>query len=492
MATTGNATFGAPLRYIIIGAGMSGLLAAIKLLERGETNFTIYEKGGSVGGTWRENTYPGLACDTPAHSYTYSFAYNPEWSAFYASGPEIRAYFEDIAKRYQLSSHIRFNTEIAAADWDGTCWTVRTKAGDTDQGQILICATGVLHVPNIAEIPGLASFKGACFHSARWDHTITLAGKRVGVIGSGSTGVQIVSALVQQGVEVVHFQRTAQWIMPANPAKYSEQDKAAFRADPKLIEEVRNGPEAAARRNRFTTAVIDIDSPELAEIQEIVEKNLEDSIKDPVLKEKLRPNYRAACKRMVFSHEYYDAIQQPNADLENGTIGRVEPDGIRMKDGSFHPLDVIVMCTGFKVDRFMRPMTIHGEKGIALDDAWANGPSAYYAVTIPHFPNMLLFNGPTGPVGNFSLIDISERQWQYFDQLIDLLRSGKCRSFAPSDAALASYMAQRNERAKKTVFASGCKSWYLDEHGVPAVWPWSYAYFEQAMAKPRLEDYDLQ
>ncbi|MBU6267453.1 MAG: NAD(P)/FAD-dependent oxidoreductase [Sphingomonadales bacterium] len=479
------------IRTIIVGAGMSGMLTAIKLLEKGDTNFVIYEKGDAVGGTWRENTYPGLACDTPAHSYTYSFAYNPEWSAFYATGTEIRAYFEGIATRYGLRPYIRFNTEIASAAWDGKRWAIRTKAGDSDAGEILVMATGVLHVPHVADIPGLSDFAGPWFHSARWDHTVPLKGKRVGVIGSGSTGVQIVSALVQDGVEVVHFQRTPQWIMPANAARYSDADKAAFRADPTLIENVRNGPDAFARRNRFTQAIIDVDSPELAEIQAIVEKNFEESVHDPVLKEKLRPNYRAACKRMIFSHEYYDAIQQPNAVLENGAIDRVEAGGVRMKDGTFHELDVIAVCTGFNVGAFMRPMTITGEGGVELDAVWAHGPHAYYAVTMPGFPNMLLYQGPTGPVGNFSLTDIAEHQWRYFDQLVDLVRNGQCAGFAPTQAALDDYMARRNERAKRTVFASGCKSWYLDADGIPAVWPWSFDHFAEVMAKPKLDDYTL-
>jgi len=478
-------------RTIIIGAGMSGLLAAIKLLERGESDFTIYEKGASVGGTWRENTYPGLACDTPAHSYAYSFAYNPEWNAFYAAGPEIRAYFESIAERYGLMAHIRFNTGIEGARWDGSRWHVHTTTGESDSGEIMVCATGVLHVPRVADIAGLDDFAGRWFHSARWDHSVPLKGKRIGVIGTGSTGVQIVSALVGEAARVVHFQRSAQWIMPASTERYDEAAKAAFRTDPALIEAVRNGPEAAARRNRFTRAIIDADSPELAEIQAIVEKNLEDSIADPALREKLRPTYRAACKRMVFSSDYYAAIQQPNACLETTAIERVEAGGIRMADGRFHELDVIAVCTGFDVSAFMRPMRITGAGGLSLDEAWADGPQAYYAVTVPRFPNMLVMQGPTGPVGNFSLTDIAEYQWRYFDQLIDLIREGRCTSFAPTEAALADYMARRNERAMKTVFASGCQSWYLDAQGVPAVWPWSFEHFQEVMAAPRLEDYVL-
>ncbi len=479
------------LRFIIIGAGMAGMLAGIRLKERGDHDFTIYEKGDSVGGTWRENHYPGLACDTPAHSYTYSFASNPEWSAFYAPGPEIRAYFERVADEYDLKSQIQFNSEIASCHFVDGRWQITTTDGREDVADVIIAATGVLHHPNVPDIPGLKDFAGPVFHSARWDHSVPLEGKRVGVIGNGSTGVQIVSAVSKVAGKLTHFLRSPQWIMPCPDLKYTEEDKQAFRDDPAKIEEVRNGPDAAARRARFTAAIIDMDSPELEEIQDIVERNLEESIIDPVLRDKLRPDYRAACKRMVFSAHYYDAVQRPNVDVVPGAIERVEANGIRMKDGSFHELDVITLATGFRVDQFVRPMEIEGLGGQSLDKLWEVHPRAYYAVTVPGFPNFFLLNGPTGPVGNFTLIDIAEAQWDYADQLIDLIRQGKCDAVAPSMAALEDYEARRTEAAKRTVFASGCSSWYLDKDGVPQVWPWSYDFFREVMAKPDLADYEL-
>ena len=479
------------LRFIIIGAGMAGMLAGIRLKERGDRDFTIYEKGDSVGGTWRENHYPGLACDTPAHSYTYSFATNPEWSAFYAPGPEIRAYFEGVADKYDLKKQIEFNSEIALCRFVDGRWRITTADGREDVADVVIAATGVLHHPNVPDMPGLKDFAGPVFHSARWDYSVSLEGKRVGVIGNGSTGVQIVSAVSKIAGNLTHFLRSPQWIMPCPDFKYSEEDKAAFRDDPAKIEEVRNGPEAAARRARFTAAIIDMDSPELEEIQTICERNLEESVRDPELREKLRPDYRAACKRMVFSAHYYDAVQRPNVDVAPGAIGRVEANGIRMKDGSFHELDVIALATGFMVDQFVRPMVIEGQGGQSLDALWQEHPRAYYAVTVPDFPNFFLLNGPTGPVGNFTLIDIAEAQWDYADQLIDLIREGECSTVAPTMAALENYEARRTEAAKRTVFASGCSSWYLDKDGVPQVWPWSYDYFREVMAKPDLRDYEL-
>jgi cation diffusion facilitator CzcD-associated flavoprotein CzcO len=479
------------LRFVIIGAGMAGLLAAIRLKARGEADFVIYEKGDQVGGTWRENTYPGVSCDTPAHSYNYSFAPNPEWSAFYAPGSEIREYFERVTDEYGIREHIRFGTEVDSSAYVDGRWHIRTKDGQTDTADVLVSASGVLHHPNIPDLPGIEDFRGSCFHSARWDHSVSLEGKRVGVIGNGSTGIQLVSALARRGVRLVHFQRSPQWIMPCTDASYSAEERRAFREDLAKIEEVRNGPEALKRRARFTSAIIDIDSPELAEIQAIVEKNLEDSVRDPVLREKLRPNYRAACKRLVFSAHYYEAVQRPTVAVETRRIARLESSGARMHDGTFQEFDVLVLATGFKADQFVRPMKVTGRNGLDLNAFWARHPRAYYAVTVPHFPNFFLLNGPTGPVGNFSLTGIAEQQWSYIDQLIDLLRTKKYREISPSLAALEDYEARRTKAAGRTVFASGCTSWYLDADGAPQVWPWSYAYFLEVMSHPKLEDYEL-
>jgi cation diffusion facilitator CzcD-associated flavoprotein CzcO len=479
------------LRYAVIGAGMSGILVGIRLKERGEHDFTIYEKGDSVGGTWRENRYPGLTCDVPAHSYTYSFAPNPDWSAYFAPGPEIRKYFDDIARRYGVDAHIRFNAEIARCEFVDGRWRIETTDGRQDVVDVVVAATGVLHHPKMPDIAGLESFRGPAFHSARWDDRVELDGRRIGVIGNGSTGVQIVSALAKRASHLVQFQRTAQWIMPCPDVAYSDEERRAFREDPSRIAAVRGGPEALARRARFTNAIIDVDSPELAEIEKIVVENLGKSVRDPVLREKLRPDYKVACKRLVYSAHYYEAVQEPTVTLETGAIERIEPTGVRMKDGTLHALDVLVLATGFKADQFVRPIKVRGRDGLELESFWAARPRAYYAMTVPGFPNFFLLNGPTGPVGNFSLIDIAERQWNYLDQLVDLLRSGRASGVSPSLAALEAYESRFAAAGRRTVYASGCQSWYVDASGAPQVWPWSYDYFVQATAKPQLEDYEL-
>jgi cation diffusion facilitator CzcD-associated flavoprotein CzcO len=479
------------LRFLIIGAGMAGLLAGIRLKQRGDENFVIYEKGDKVGGTWRENHYPGLSCDTPAHEYTYAFARNPDWSAHYAPGPEIQRYFESVTDRFGVREKIRFNTEIASCRYVDGRWRILTRDGQEEVADVVVAATGVLHHPNVPALPGLEDFAGPWFHSARWDHAAPLDGRRVGVIGNGSTGVQIVSALADRVKRLVHIQRSPQWIMPCIDKPFTEAEKQVLRDAPEKIDEICNSADVQARRNRFTRAIIDVDSPQLAEIQSIVERNLQDSVRDPALREKLRPDYRAACKRMIFAAHYYEAVQKPSVTVEVGAIERIEPGGVRMRSGAFHELDVLALATGFKADQFVRPMRITGRGGVDLDEVWAARPKAYYAMTVPDFPNFFLLNGPSGPVGNFSLVDIAERQWGYIEQLLDLLREGRCVAVAPRPEALEDYEVRRAEAAKRTVFASGCKSWYLDAAGVPQTWPWSYDHFAEVMAKPRLEDYEL-
>ena len=479
------------LRFAIIGAGMAGLLAGIRLDQKGDADFTIYEKGDTVGGTWRENRYPGLTCDVPAHAYTYSFAPNPEWTQFFSPGPEIQHYFERIADDYRLRDRIRFNSEVTDCRYVDGHWHIETSDGCKDIVDVVIAATGVLHHPNIPAIPGLQNFGGDSFHSARWDDSVALDDRRIGVIGNGSTGVQIVSALSTRASTLVHFQRSPQWIMPVQNFIYSETDRHAFRSDVSRIDAIRFGDEYWAGIRRFNKAIIEVDSPEMAEIEGIVLRNLEDNVQDPVLREKLRPDYRAACKRLIYSPDYYEAVQRPGVIVETGAIERVEVTGVRMKDGTLHELDVLVLATGFKTDRFVRPIKVIGRGGSNLDDAWALRPTAYYAITVPDFPNLFLLNGPTAPVGNFSLIDIAERQWDYIDQLLDLLRDGTCSAIAAKPEAMADYEERRIAAAKRTIFGSGCTSWYLDAQGVPQTWPWSYDHFAQSMAAPRMEDFEL-
>lgn len=480
-------TRGANLRAAVIGAGMAGILSAIKLRERG-IECIVFEKADRVGGTWRENNYPGLACDVAAHWYSFSFARNPEWSALMAPGKEIQDYFERVAREYDILSMTRFGDEVVSLKYGEGRWDLKTAAGHEDRFDIVIAATGVLHHPNIPHFEGIETFKGAWFHSARWDHGVPLDGKRIGVIGTGSTAAQLLTSLASRASRFDLFQRTAQWVLPRPNPVYTEEEKARFRSDPAALAE-HVAQLRAKTLDGYATAVVDFNSPELAEIERLCAEHLA-TVRDPDLRARLTPDYRAACKRLVISDDFYKAIQHPNANLVTSPIVRVEPEGVRTADGVLHDLDVLVLATGFHVDRFIRPTRVIGRGGVDLDDVWADGPKAYLSMTVPDFPNLFLLNGPNSPVGNFSLIEVAERQIEYILQLIEGIRGGKYREVAAKPEALMRFEAERRAAAAKTVWVTGCQSWYLDKEGVPASWTFTYERFFDDTAAPRMSDFE--
>lgn len=469
---------------------MSGILSAIKLQEAGLTDFTVYEKADRLGGTWRENAYPGISCDVPSHLYCYSFAPKPDWSHRFSPGAEIQAYFEEVARRYGVDEFIEYGQEITHCRFEDGRWHLKTADGTTDEGDFVIAATGVLHHPSYPDIDGLDSFEGSCFHSARWDHDVTVENKRIGVIGTGSTAIQIVSALVPTVGKLTLFQRTPQWIMPQENAPYTEEEKKYFREEPEVLAAMRDEI-STLFADTFSNAVVDANSSQLEMIEVVCRENLQNSVHDPKLREKLRPNYRAGCKRLIMSEDFYSAIQKPNAELVTDPIERIEAKGVRTANGRLHEFDVLALATGFKVDRFMRPIEIVGRGGVTLDDAWAKRPTAYLAISVPDFPNLFMLNGPNGPVGNFSLIEVAELQFAYIMALVELFRSGRVREVSASRAATEEFDEERVEAAKNTIWQTGCSSWYLDDRGVPAVWPWTFDVFRERMAEPRLDDFEL-
>jgi cation diffusion facilitator CzcD-associated flavoprotein CzcO len=478
-------------RVAVIGAGMSGILAAIELERAGYRDVAIYEKADRLGGTWRENTYPGIACDVPSHFYSYSFAPNPEWTHRFSPGAEIHRYFEDVARRFGVDARIRFGAEVVRCAFEGGRWSLALADGSSDVADFVIAATGVLHHPAYPDIEGLDSFAGACFHSARWDHGVPLDGRRVGIVGTGSSAIQITSALVDRVGELALFQRTPQWIAPAENPAYGEDEKAEFRRNRAAIEAIRQAV-ARGMTEQFANVLVDATSPVLEAMHQVCVANLEKSVRDPALREKLRPSYRATCKRLVISPDFYAAIQRPNARLVTESIERVEPTGVRTCDGRLHELDVLVLATGFRVDQFVRPMQVTGRDGVSLDDVWKHGPFAYLAMSISDFPNFFLLQGPNSPVGNFSLIEVGELQVAYVLQLLEPLRSGACDEIAVTHAAMERFDAERRDAARRTIWATGCKSWYLDAEGLPTAWPFTWDRFRAEMAAPRFEDYELR
>jgi cation diffusion facilitator CzcD-associated flavoprotein CzcO len=477
-----------PLRLAVIGAGMAGILTAIKLTEAG-LDFTVYEKADRVGGTWRENTYPGLSCDVPSHLYSYSFALTPEWSRRFSPGAEIQAYFERIAEEHDVIERVRFGDAVTRCEFSDGRWHLTTASGHRDEVDIVIAATGVLHHPKYPEIDGLGTFAGAMFHSSRWDHEVQLDGARVGIIGTGSTAVQITSAIVDRVANLSLFQRTAQWVMPMENPAYADEEQAAFRESPESLAGLHQTLSDAF--DLFANAVVDSDSAEIKMIEQACLENLENNVHDPELRERLRPDYRAACKRLIISPDFYDAIQQPNAELVTDAIDRIEPGGVVTSDGRLHQLDLLVLATGFKADAFMRPMEIVGRNGTTLEQAWTPRPEAYLSVSMPDFPNFFMVNGPNGPVGNFSLIAVAEIQLRYILQLVERIRSGECREICATREVLAEFERSRAQAAQRTVWVTGCRSWYLDDRGLPAVWPWSFVRFREEMTAPDPAAYEF-
>ena len=467
---------------------MSGICMGIKLKQAGIDSFTIYEKAQRVGGTWRENTYPGLECDVPSRYYSYSFEPNPDWSRYYSPGGEIQRYFEGVADRYGMHSYISFGKEVERADFVDGKWQIRMRDGEETEADFLISACGVLHHPRFPHIEGLESFAGAVFHSARWDHSVPLEGRRIGLVGTGSTGVQITCGLSQTAGRLEIFQRTAQWVFPGRNPEYRPLTRRVMRRFPVL--------------NRFAyrfwqkqfelligRAVVQPGLPRRL-VNALCRLNLR-RVRDPLLRAKLTPDYDPGCKRLVVSANFYNAVQQPNVDVVVRGIDHVEPEGIVTSDGKLHPLDVLVLATGFDAHAYLRPIALTGPGGITLDDAWRNGPRAYRTVAVPGFPNFFMLMGPHSPIGNQSLVIVAETQADYVLQLIRMFMDGELESVAPTTAATERFNQEMRAAMPGTIWTTGCNSWYLGQDGLPELWPYTPERHREMLAKPALDELEV-
>jgi cation diffusion facilitator CzcD-associated flavoprotein CzcO len=473
----------------IIGAGMSGICMAVKLQGAGIDTFTIFEKADEVGGTWRDNTYPGLTCDVPSRFYAYSFRPNPAWSRFMPSGAEIQSYFRTVADERGLRQHIRFGSDVTAARYDDAKWWVTTAAGE-EAFDVLVTATGVLRVPRYPDVEGLETFSGSTFHSARWDHSISLHDKRIGLIGTGSTGVQITSALGGNVRRLEIFQRTPQWVLPTPNLRYRAFTKAALQRWPAL-----NGFAYRFWRgyfeNTFGRAVVE-PCWQRRMVSALCRWNLRLSVRDPELRRSLTPDYQAMCKRQVLASRYYRAIQSPGVELVTDSIDHVEGAGVVTADGTLHELDVLVLATGFDARAYVRPMHVVGQDGATLADAWSDGPSAYRSVAVPGFPNMFMLMGAHSPVGSQSLTPIAEDQADYAVWWIKRIADGRVVSAAPTEAATEEYNAEMKSAMPQTVWVTGCSSWYLGKDGLPELFPWRPGRHRALLRTPDTRDFDVR
>ena len=477
------------LRIAIIGAGASGLMALIKLRGDGFDQVTVFEKADDLGGTWRDNRYPGLACDVPSLAYRYSFAPSVDWSRTCAPGPEIRGYLNRVADDHDARAHIRFGEEVTEARWADGRWTLTTTKAAGLVFDVVVTAVGVLHHPVMPDIAGLDSFTGPAFHSSRWPDGLDLGGKAVGVVGTGSTAVQLVSALVDLSDRVTMFQRTAQWVLPLANPEITSADRERLRDDPAALaaEYDRLNDDATGK---FAAALVG-ENPSAYRTMDRMCREYLGTVIDPDLRARLTPTYPVGCKRLVMSDSFYAAIQRPEATLITAPIERVEASGVRTADGMLQPLDVLVLATGFNTHQFFRPMRVIGKDGIELDRAWDPENVSYLGVATPDMPNWFMIGGPHSPIGNFSWLLTAETQFDYIRQLIKFIAEGRASAVVPRREAAAAFRAAVREQVPATVWAHGCSSWYIDQNGNVASWPWTYARFQADMTAPNLADYDL-
>jgi cation diffusion facilitator CzcD-associated flavoprotein CzcO len=472
----------------VVGAGMSGLCVAIALLRSGITDVTVYEKADEVGGTWRDNTYPGLVCDIPSRIYQYSFARNPDWSHLFSPGGEIQAYFRDIADRYGLRERIRFGTEIAGARFEDGRWVLRTGAGEEFKVDFLISATGVLHHPRLPSIPGLDDFGGNVFHSARWDHGVDVRGRRVAVVGNGSTGVQLVCGLAGVAGHVALFQRTAQWVLRLANPRYSGFTGVTRRKMPWL-----DGLAYRIYSLGYDYFAVGLTKPGLRrKIMAALCRASLWEIRDPELRRSLTPDYTPACKRLVMSNGFYRAMQRDDVELVTASIDHVEKRGIVTGDGVLHEADIIVLATGFDTHAFFRPMELIGRDGIRANDVWRDGPRAYQTVALSGFPNFFMMLGPHSPVGNLALTTVAESQADHILGWIERWRRHEFDTVEPTAAATERFNAKLRAAMPDTVWTTGCNSWYLNKDGVPEVWPLTPAEHRRMLAHPDPGQYELR
>ena len=477
------------LNVAIIGAGMSGLCMAVKLQDAGIQRFTIFEAADDVGGTWRDNTYPGLHCDVPSRFYSYSFRPNSDWSRFMSPGPEIHEYFRRVAEERGIRSHIRFGTEVTAARYENGRWSVETASGE-EAFDVLITATGVLRVPRYPAIAGLKTFAGPVFHSARWDHSVSLPDKRIGLIGTGSSGVQITAELGGNVRQLKVFQRTPQWVFPMPNLRYSRITQTALRRWPALNKIgyrvwqtwVEHGLGRATVEQCWQRYVMSA----------MCRWNLRLSVRDPALRRKLTPDYQAMCKRQILAGHYYKSVQAPGVEVITDEIDHIEPRGVVTADGTLRELDLLVLATGFDAHAYVRPMQLVGEHGYTLEQAWADGPQAYRSVAVPGFPNLFMMMGPHSPIGNQSLVSIAEDQANYAMWWIDQIRDGRVIAAAPTQTATKDYNEEMKAAMPQTVWVTGCKSWYLGKDGLPELFPWTPERHHELLATPEPADFDVR
>jgi cation diffusion facilitator CzcD-associated flavoprotein CzcO len=457
-------------RVVVVGSGFSGLGMAIRLLKDGESDFVLLERAGEIGGTWRDNTYPGCRCDVPSHLYSFSFAPNPTWSSTFSPQPEILEYLRGVARRFGVLPHVRFHTELESAAWDedGGRWRLETSQGSMT-ADVLVCGQGPLSEPRLPDVPGLDSFEGTAFHSASWDHDHDLSGKRVAVVGTGASAIQFVPE-IQPRVEKLHvFQRTPPWVMPHPNRRMTRVERAVYSRLPLAQLAMRAGIYWA--RESFVLQFRHRRVRRLATKMALWQ--LRTQVPDPRLREKLTPSYEIGCKRILPTEDWYPAVTQPNVEVIDQALTEVRPHSVVAGDGTEREVDTIVFGTGFHVMDIPIADVVRGRDGRTLADVWGGSPEAYKGAAVAGFPNLFLLVGPNTGLGHNSIVFMIESQIEYVgDALATMRRRGASRVEVRPEAQ-AAYNAEVQRLTRGTVWVSGgCASYYIDRNGRNAsLWP---------------------
>ena len=457
---------------VIVGTGFSGLGTAIRLKREGIHDFVLLEKEHDLGGTWRDNTYPGCACDVPSLMYSFSFEQNPEWSRAFAEQGEISEYLQHCADKYDVRRHIHFGVEFTGARWDEQeqTWHVATADGTTYVGRALVSGIGALHLPSYPNLPGVQNFRGEVFHSARWNHDYDLRGKRVAVIGTGASAIQFVPKIAKQVSHLHLFQRSPPWIQPKPDRVISKRVRRWFRRVPLL--------QRLARIATYWTlearSVAVIRSPKLVRLSEkLAKRYIRKEIKDPQLRKAVTPDYAMGCKRILLSSDYYPALNRSNVDLRTSGVSEVRERSVVTGDGEEHPVDAIIYGTGFHVVDAFDHLRITGRDGRELQDAWSEGMEAYLGITVSQFPNLFFLLGPNTGLGHNSVVFMIESQINYVLSCLRPILRGDVGGFDVRQDVQDEFNREIQSQLSGAVWsAGGCRSWYIDANGVNrTVWP---------------------
>ncbi|QGY02736.1 NAD(P)/FAD-dependent oxidoreductase [Methylobacterium mesophilicum SR1.6/6] len=481
-----------PLAVLIVGAGFSGLAMAIRCRQAGIGPLLVIEKGDGIGGTWHDNTYPGAACDIPSHLYSLSFAPKADWSRLYAPQAEILAYLRDTAERHGLLPLIRLGTTFEGATWDEdrAVWRVETECGSI-LARAIVSGMGGLHHPAYPDIPGRDAFAGPAFHTSAWDHSVDLAGKRVGVIGTGASAIQVVPELAKVAAQLTLFQRTPPWIMPKNDHAIPERARSRYRRLPlaRQLERARLFWLHEVRAFLGFTKV----SKLTGQAEAVARRHLAKAVRDKDLRAKLTPDYRLGCKRVLISDDYYPALQRDNVTLVTDRITRITEAGVVTETGRAHDLDAIVYATGFDVTATFARMNLVGREGLRLTEAWSDGMGAYQGITVAGFPNYFMLLGPNSGLGHNSVVSMIEIQVQHVIDCLKALRKGG-RAIEVRPEAQARFLDRIRTRMADSIWqAGGCRSWYLDANGRnTTLWPDSVMAYRRSARRARLGDYRLR